>query len=244
MAKRDNNKCSARASAGCPETYSETVIEQIIVATGRTIVATRRRELMNRLEQAAKKLFTQQEMSQQPTAKMLRDKFSKIEKAAKALRAEIGVGANGSIRAVPSFVLDPLHLAAIKKGRKLGMSGNSFLHDVVAGIVQIERWAKKQTHLEATREAQRRELSGVTNPRRGKKSAMKYWVLELSVIYHEFFDTDHIKPTFTWDEYKHAYSGGFFNFVRCAANALNDKSSDAALAEYIKKAAKLKGSKL
>lgn len=220
--------------------YSEDDITNIIKMNDANISSSRRDELSLRLEQAAERRFTQRTVNQEPTAKMVGDRFNKIEKAAEKLLSEIGVGPGGSLRTVPGHVLSRFQLMANKKAVNFDMPAVNLFRETVASVVQIRRWSKQQVRIENEREKRRLGSSGVANPRRSKSTALRYWVLELSDIYSDFFDRKHTKPTVTWDAYDEQPKGNFFNFIRCSAIPLGEKQSDVALAKDIQKASKLR----
>ena len=213
--------------------YSDRVITKIVAATGQDIPPERCDELMARLEQAAENLRLRRILHQEPTARMLRDKFIMIERAANNLLDELGAGPAGALSTIPKLILDQLQLAAIKKAKPIGKSGYSLLQGSVAGVVQLKRWSKKLASSAAERESKRIELSGVKKPRRSKDQTLKYWINDLSVIYRDIWERE---PRLHWNAYTETCTGGFFKFVRSAGDAIGVDKSDHALGMAIRRA--------
>ena len=217
--------------------YSDKDITKIVTATGHNISPGRHGELKARLEQAAENLGRQRILHQEPTAKMLRDKFERIERAANNLLDELGAGPAGGLSTIPKSILDRLQLATIKKAEPLGKTGHSLLRESVAEVVQLKRWARKLASSADERESKRRELSGLENPKRSKNQPVKYWINDLSVIYRDIWERE---SKLHWNAYTKTPSGGFFNFVRSAGDAIGVDYSDDALAMMMRRARKIR----
>jgi hypothetical protein len=235
MKVRGNKKSFSLANTGRSNPYSKCDIATIIAATGIEISSERTEELMDRLGQAAERLKLQTIIHNEPTAKMLQKKFSRIEKAADSLLNELGAGPADSTRSIPKSILDGFQLAAIRRAAPLGKSGISLLQESIGGVVQLKRWSRKLSGIAAEQERKRREDSGQKDPRRSKTWPFRYWINDLSRIYQDIWERE---PRLNWNDHAQEYTGGFFKFVRASSVVLGVNMADDALAMNIRRAKK------
>lgn len=213
--------------------YSDREITRIVAATDLEIPPERFDMLRTRLEQAAEKRRLRKIVHKELTARMLRDKFKKIEKAANGLLNELGAGPAGGLSKIQNSIIYRLQSAAIKKAKPLGKSGISLLQGSVDGVVQLKRWANTLASAAAEQESKRRELSSVKIPRRSKSHVLKYWINDLSEIFRDIWEQE---PRLHWDPCTETNTGGFFNFVRSSGGTIGIEMSDDALAQAIRRA--------
>ena len=247
MAKHDKENPLGLAIARESAFYSDDDITAIIEAGGPNIAPESRNELVLRLEQAAERWIFDDASQSFLTPRMLEKRLTEIEQAAARLLKAIGAGPRGALGSIPGPIKDRLQIAAAKKATRLGKSGKTLLQESVGGVVQIKRWSAKQAQIEIEREAKRKRLSGVANPRKTPNHALNMWIRELAQIYSDIWGG---KTKVYWDSYnEEEYPQVFFKFVRAAngtreSGAMSAKGivgrrmSDIALGRAIQRAMK------